>query len=96
MTATAASLRRTGTSRAAAVSAALRKAGFLPGSSTNSREGIKVSWAADCARVWFDFASDATATRLLDDAWLALEEKGYTVEPTAGTSHALEVRKVDW
>jgi hypothetical protein len=77
---------------AAAVSAALRRAGFQPmgSASRTSREGLRVtSSGSHQVRVCADLNSEAAARRMAADARTALADGGYVVSGT--DAHAFYV-----
>ena len=70
--------------RAAAVSAALRRAGFAPMGSANrrSREGLRVTQSGNRVRVCADLNSDREAADLAVAARQALKAAGYVLSLT--------------
>lgn len=78
---------------AAAISGALRRAGFNPlGSGTpRSRQGIRVTGSSGRVRVVADLDSDRDAQAMATDARQALADAGYTV--TGTDAHAFYVNR---
>lgn len=68
---------------AAAVSAALRRTGFNPVGSGNTREGLRVKGSGVQVYVVADLDSDRAAARMAQDARDALAEAGYVVAELA-------------
>lgn len=98
MTTAASVSRRTGTSRAAAVSAALHKTGLhpLPAGSPRTREGVRVTWGYGSVSISVGIDAPAAMLAIKDELWLRLEELGYTVEPNPHTDSIVYARKADW
>lgn len=80
---------------AAAVSGALRRAGFNPlgSGSPRTREGIRVTGSRDRVRVVADLDSDNAAKRLAEDAAMALAAHGFNVDTSSGTPAAFYVTR---
>lgn len=70
------------TTRAATVSATLRRAGFNPASASDwNRQGLKAKQSGDRVWVYADLDNDDEAREMANDAADALAVRGYSVSP---------------